>query len=50
MIMAFEEHESWVETLEFLSGPAAVKGIQDGLADLKAGRSRSFKEVSDILP
>jgi prevent-host-death family protein len=45
VLMGFEEYESWVETLEVMSRPETVRGIREGLADLKAGRSRSFKEV-----
>lgn len=45
VIMGFEEYESWVETLELLSKPETVRGIREGLADLKAGRSRTFEEV-----
>ena len=45
VMMAFEEYESWVETLELLSSPESVQGIRDGLKDLRAGRSRSFEKV-----
>ena len=45
VIMGFDEYESWIETLELMSRPETVKGIREGLADLKAGRSRSFQEV-----
>ena len=45
VMMGFEEYESWVETLELLSRPNTLRGIREGLADLKAGRSRSFEEV-----
>ena len=45
VIMAFDEYESWVETLELISRPETIRGIREGLADLKAGRSRSFEEV-----
>lgn len=45
VMMAFDEYESWVETLEFMSRPETLKGIREGRADLKAGRSRSFEEV-----
>lgn len=45
VIMAFDEYESWVETLELTAKEETVKAIRDGLADLKAGRSRSFEEV-----
>ena len=45
VMMAFEEYESWVETLELLSSPESVQGIREGLEDLRAGRSRSFEKV-----
>jgi antitoxin YefM len=45
VMMAFEEYESWVETLELMSRPETVRGIREGLADLKAGRTRSFEDV-----
>lgn len=45
VIMDFEEYESWIETLELMSRPESVQGIREGLADLKAGRSRSFRQV-----
>ncbi len=45
VIMGFEEYESWMGTLELMSRPETVRGIREGLADLKAGRSRSFEEV-----
>jgi len=44
-MMAFEEYESWVETLELMSRPETVRGIHEGLADLSAGRARSFEDV-----
>ncbi len=45
VMMGIEEYESWVETLELMSTPGAVRGVRGGLADLKAGRSRSFEDV-----
>jgi len=45
VLMGFEEYEGWIETLELMSRPKTVKGIREGLADLKAGRARSFEEV-----
>jgi len=45
VMMAFEEYESWVETLELMSRPETVRGIREGLADLRAGRTRSFEDV-----
>ena len=45
VMMSIEEYESWVETLELMSHPETVRGVREGLADLKAGRTRSFEEV-----
>jgi antitoxin YefM len=45
VIMGFDEYESWIETLELMSKPKTLRGIREGLADLAAGRSRSFEEV-----
>ncbi len=45
VMMGFEEYEGWIETLELLSRPETVRGIREGLSDLKAGRTRSFEEV-----
>lgn len=45
VLMAIDEYESWIETLELLSKPETVRGIREGLADLDAGRSRTFEEV-----
>jgi len=45
VMLGIEEYESWVETLELMSSPDAVRGVREGLADLKAGRSRSFEDV-----
>lgn len=45
VMMSFDEYESWVETLEIMSDPTTVKGIKEGLKDLKAGRFKSFEEV-----
>ena len=45
VMMGFEEYESWVETLELMSRPKTIRGIREGLADLKAGRTRSFAKV-----
>ena len=45
VLISIDEYESWLETLELLSRPEAVAGIREGLADLRAGRARSFEEV-----
>ena len=46
VILGIDEYESWVETLDLLSDPATVQAIRRGEADLKAGRFRSFEEVT----
>lgn len=45
VMLGIEEYESWVETLELMASPEAIRGVREGLADLKAGRSRSFEDV-----
>lgn len=45
VMMSAEEYESWEETLDIMSDPEAVKGIEEGLDDLKHGRTYSFEEV-----
>ena len=45
VVMGAEEFESWVETLELLSNPKAVKALAQGLKEAKAGKLRSFKDV-----
>jgi antitoxin YefM len=45
VVMSAEEFESWVETLEFLSNPKAVKALKQGLKEAKAGKFVSFKDA-----
>ncbi len=45
VVMGADEFESWVETLELLSNPKAVKALKQGLTEAKAGKCRSFKDV-----
>lgn len=45
VVMGAEEFESWVETLELLSNPKAVKSLEQGLKEAKAGKFKSFKDV-----
>lgn len=47
VVMSAEEFESWVETLELMSNPKAVKALGQGLKEAKSGKLRSFKEVFD---
>ncbi|NOU09066.1 MAG: type II toxin-antitoxin system Phd/YefM family antitoxin [Nitrospira sp.] len=45
VVMGADEYESWVETLELLSNPKAVKALEQGLKEAKVGKVRSFKDV-----
>jgi prevent-host-death family protein len=45
VVMGADEFESWVETLELLSNPKAVKSLKQGLKEAKAGKLHSFKDV-----
>ncbi|CAI4032854.1 Antitoxin [Nitrospira tepida] len=45
VVMGADEFESWVETLELLSNPKAVKALERGLKQAKAGKLRSFERV-----
>jgi len=45
VVMGADEFESWVETLELLSNPKAVKALKQGLKEAKAGNCHSFKDV-----
>lgn len=44
-IVPIDEYEGLEETAEILSDPAAVRAIQRGLADLKAGRVSTVDEL-----
>lgn len=45
VLIGHNEYESWQETLDVLTDKDEVAGIFEGLTDLKAGRSVSFKET-----
>lgn len=45
VVMSVDEFESWVETLELMANPKAVRALNQGLKEAKAGKFRSFKEV-----
>ncbi len=45
VVMSADEFESWVETLEFLSNPKAVKALKQGLKEAKARKFVSFKDA-----
>lgn len=45
VLISEEEYESLLETLELLSEPAMAKSIHEAREDIKAGRTKSIKEV-----
>ena len=45
VLMSEEDYESLLETLELLSETGMAKSIKEARADIKAGRTRSLKEV-----
>ena len=45
VVMSADEFDSWVETLELLSNPKAVKALERGLKQAKTGKLRSFERV-----
>lgn len=45
VVMSADEFESWVETLEFTSNPKAMKALEQGLKEAKAGKVHSFKKA-----
>jgi prevent-host-death family protein len=45
VLMGHDEFESWIETLEIMNDDEELNAIREGLADLAAGRSKTFEEV-----
>ncbi len=45
VLVSYEYYEGLLETLDIMSDPEAVKGIEEGLADIKAGRTIPLEEV-----
>lgn len=45
VLVSEEDYESLLETLELLSEPGVARSIQEARADIKAGRTKSLKEV-----
>lgn len=50
VIMNAEEFDSWQETLEIMSNPDLVKGIEESKKELKEGRYSTFEEVFGMTP
>lgn len=45
VIISKEDYENLMETLELLSTPGVLKGVREAREDIKAGRTRSMKEI-----
>ena len=45
VLMGHDEFESWIETLEIMNDDEELNAIREGLADLAAGRSKTFEAV-----
>ena len=43
--MSMDDYEGWIETLEIMSDPEAVKDIKQAEKDIKEGRVYDFEEV-----
>ena len=45
MIISKDDYENLLETLELLSTPGVLKGVREAREDIKAGRTKSMKEM-----
>ena len=45
VVLGIEEFESWIETLELFANPKAVKSLEQGLKEAKAGKFQAFKDA-----
>jgi prevent-host-death family protein len=45
VVMSADEFESWIETMELLSNPKAVKALKQGIKEAKSWKLTSFKDV-----
>jgi prevent-host-death family protein len=45
VLMSMDDYEGWLETLEIMSDPEAVKDIKQAEKDIKEGRVYDFEEV-----
>ena len=45
ILVSEEDYEGLLETLELLSVPGMRKSIQEARADIRAGRTKSLKEI-----
>ena len=49
VMLSMDDYESLMETLDILTDPKAVTGIQRGEDDLRKGKVRSWQEVKARL-
>lgn len=49
VMMGVDDYESMVETLEILADDELVKGIREGLEDIKKGRIHAWAETKKRL-
>lgn len=47
VIMNAEEYEGWIETLDIMSNPELVKGIEQGKRDLREGRYITLDDLME---
>lgn len=45
ILISQEDYEGLLETLELLSTPGMLRSIQEARADIRAGRTKSLKEI-----
>jgi prevent-host-death family protein len=45
VMISKNDYENLLETLELLSTPGVLKGIREAREDIKAGRTKSMKEI-----
>src|SRR2546425_11769819 len=46
VLIGNDEFESWLEPMDVLTDREEIKAIQEGLADLRAGRVSSFESMN----
>lgn len=49
VMMSAEEFEGWQETLEIMSDPELMKDIEEGIKDVKKGKTYTQEEVEKML-
>lgn len=45
VIISKTDYENLLETLELLSTPGVLKGVREAREDIKAGRTKSMKDI-----